>query len=150
MNPPIPLTEALNNLSSRARAHATPKITSTARVLVGNETQSQQVIESLRSDPLLAAKVTVAIEAALNATRSVWSKEAETFIEVPDYKTQLAAAELYLHNTVGLPVQRTENFHINKNVPSDGRNHPPAAIAEMKRIVAKADAEMAKRTGGTA
>jgi len=99
----------------------------------------------MRSDPVLAKKAKRAIEEAMDATRPVWSKEAETFVDQPDHKTRMVAVELYLHNTVGLPVQRTENLNINKTVARDSEKHPPAAIAEMRRIIAKGDAEMAKR-----
>jgi hypothetical protein len=104
----------------------------------------------MRSDPVLAKKAKRAIEEAMDATRPVWSKEAETFVDQPDHKTRMVAVELYLHNTVGLPVQRTENLNINKTVARDTEKHPPAAIAEMRRIIAKEDAEMAKRAGGRA
>lgn len=149
MSTPTSSTEA-SNKPVPSRPQPLPPLAREAPEMAPNGTPSQLVVQDMRSDPVLAKKAKRAIEEAMDATRPVWSKEAETFVDQPDHKTRMVAVELYLHNTVGLPVQRTENLNINKTVARDTEKHPPAAIAEMRRIIAKEDAEMAKRAGGRA
>ncbi|MBC7368714.1 MAG: hypothetical protein H7343_18215 [Undibacterium sp.] len=133
---------------SATRARPLPLRPPVEAQVEANATESQSVVQQLRSDPVMARKAKRAIEEAMDATRPVWQKETESFIEQPDHKTRMVAVELYLHNTVGLPVQRTENLNINKTVARETDKHPPAAIAEMRRIIAKEDAEMTSNMDG--
>ena len=123
-------------------AHMTP----VEAQIVANATESQSVVQHMRSDPVMATKAKREVDEAMDAIRPVWCRETESFIDQPDHKTRMLAVELHLHNTVGLPIQRTENFHINKSVTRDPDKHPPAAIAEKRRMIAAHHDESAKRT----
>lgn len=99
----------------------------------------------------MAVKVLRKIDEGLEATRSIWSKEANDMVEVPDHKTRLAAVELYLAHTVGLPVQRSENLNINARA---GAGQPirkkatPAMIEALERRLAAAKKEAAQSSKG--
>lgn len=103
------------------------------------------------SGATMAVKVLRKIDEGLEATRSIWSKEANDMVEVPDHKTRLAAVELYLAHTVGLPVQRSENLNINARA---GAGQPirkkatPAMIEALERRLAAAKKEAAQSSKG--
>lgn len=117
---------------------------------VRNENGPQIVLRGLHANQGLADKVLAEIEAAVWATTSIWDATAKAFADRPDYKTRLAACELYLAHTVGLPVQRSENLNVNATAPRPGPPRPPtpAVLAYYQRALdrAKRDAER-KRDG---
>lgn len=101
------------------------------------------------SGALMGVKVLRKIDEGLEATRSIWSKEANDFIEVPDHKTRLAAVELYLAHTVGLPVQRSENLNINARAgagQSIRRKATPMEVEALERRLARAKKEAAEES----
>ena len=98
-------------------------------------------MRGLHANQGLADKVLVEIEAAVCATTSIWDATAKAFADRPDYKTRLAAVELYLAHTIGLPVQRTENLNLTGKLPGQGVQRKPATpamIAYLERELARA------------
>ena len=106
------------------------------------------VIHGLRTNQNLGEKVLHQIEVAIEATTAVWDAGSKSFVDRPDYKTRLAACELYLAHTVGLPVQRSENLNLNAQAkPALGEVwlNTPAALEAARRMVAKAQREADRR-----
>lgn len=79
---------------------------------ISTETGAQLMVRSLRNNHALATKVVREIEASVEATTPVWDAATKAFADRPDYKTRLAACEIILAYTVGLPVQRNENLNL--------------------------------------
>ena len=116
------------------------------------ETGPQIVLRGLHANQGLADKVLVEIEAAVWATTSIWDATAKAFADRPDYKTRLAACELYLAHTVGLPVQRSENLNVNATAPQNSPRRPPtpALLAYYARELAKAKRQAEQEPPGSA
>ena len=112
------------------------------------ESASQAVLKAFAASGEVAAKVMDVIRASMAATRTKWDKDAEAFVEVPDHKTQLAAVELYLAHTIGLPVQRTENLNLSGKMPGQAAARKPATPALLAYYARELD--KAKRQGGKA
>lgn len=130
-----------NDVPSVARATLPPGDSS-----IPGETGAQFVVSGLRTNPRLANKVLREIENAVEATRPVWDSSKKSFIEKPDFKTRLAACELFLSYCVGLPVQRNENLNITApNTAAVGYEEmlrkSPALRQAMRRSVDRAEAE---------
>ena len=129
---------ATSNSADLARGTPSPGAPAVSRVRT--ETGPQIVLRGLHGNQGLADKVLVEIEAAIMATTSIWDATAKAFADRPDYKTRLAACELYLAHTVGLPVQRSENLNVNATAPQNSPRRPatPAMLAYYERELAKA------------
>ena len=100
------------------------------------------VIHGLRTNQNLGEKVLHQIEVAIEATTAVWDAGSKSFVDRPDFKTRLAACELYLAHTVGLPVQRSENLNLNaqaKPALEEVCLNSPAALDAMRRVLDKAE-----------
>lgn len=104
------------------------------------KTASQAILQAFASSGAIAAKVMAVIEAGFTATRPQFNKATQGWDEIPDYKTQLAAVELYLAHTVGLPIQRTENLNLTGKLPGSEKRKPatPAMLAYYERELEKA------------
>jgi hypothetical protein len=130
-------------------ARATPPPDAPAVSHVRTETGPQIVLLGLHANQGLADKVLVEIEAAIMATTAIWDATAQEFANRPDYKTRLAACELYLAHTVGLPVQRSENLNINARAGAGQairKKAGPMEIEAMERRLARAKKEAAEES----
>jgi hypothetical protein len=128
-------------------ARGTPSPGTATVPRVRTETGPQIVLRGLHANQGLADKVLVEIEAAVWATTSIWDATAKAFADRPDYKTRLAACELYLAHTVGLPVQRSENLNVNATAPQNSPRRPatPALLAYYSREIEKAKRQAEKQ-----
>lgn len=102
----------------------------------------REIAEALERQ-LPAQQVVKAIADALAATAVTKSG-----VSVIDHRTRLAAAELALRYTVGLPVQRTEAISVNLDADSgiglDERlAHSPALRAQLAAALARAERKSA-------
>lgn len=112
-----------------------------------SEIGPQGVIHGLRTNQNLADKVLQQIVAAIEATTAVWDAGSKSFVDRPDFKTRLAACELYLAHTVGLPVQRSENLNLNAQTSTEQNDaclSSSAAREAMRRMLDKAERDAAK------
>ncbi len=118
---------------------------------VRTETGPQIVLRGLHANQGLADKVLVEIEAAVWATTAIWDATTKAFVDRPDYKTRLAACELYLAHTVGLPVQRSENLNVNATAPQNSPRRPPtpALLAYYAREIATAKRQAEQKLPGS-
>jgi len=122
-------------------------------VPVFTETASQVTLKAFAGSGDIAGKLMDVIRGAMNATRTKWDKDTEAFVELPDHKTRLAAVELYLAHTIGLPVQRTENLNLSGKMPGAGAKRKPATpamIAYLERELAKAKRQAEQERAGAA
>lgn len=147
---------AINGEASRARATLSPGGGGGPEASPGGEDapQLQQpdaaivLLEGFKNSVGTAKKVFAAIEEALDAVRPVWNAGTQSFVDQPDYRTRLAAVELYLAHTVGLPVQRNENLNINAsaNGPKvERRPATPAMLEALERKLARVRKEVAEK-----
>lgn len=140
---------APSNSADLARGTPSPGTPAVSRVRT--ETGPQIVLRGLHGNQGLADKVLVEIEAAIMATTSIWDATAKAFADRPDYKTRLAACELYLAHTVGLPVQRSENLNVNATAPQNSPRRPatPALLAYYARELDKAKRQAEQKPPGS-
>jgi hypothetical protein len=144
---PITVTDASNLEPTLARA--TP---SRAVQPADGEDQSQSLLRAMRSSRRLADQVLRRLEEGLEATSVIWDAPTKTFVERPDFKVRLAAVELYLANTAGLPVQRSENLNITASAnpqPNliESLSRSRAAREALRRALDRADIVAARQAG---
>lgn len=153
--PAYPIVDDVAQNEGPPRARATPSPLEVmshgenvdARSQQQNQDAAQVVLRRLKEGGALGLKALEQMEAALEATRSVWDAKTKDFKEVPDHRTRLAACELYLAHTVGLPVQRNENLNINAsaNGPKvERRPATPAMLEALERRLVKMRKELAE------
>lgn len=134
------------------RAPAIPPSEVEPIVPVFTETASQLTLKAFAGSGDIAGKLMDLIRGAMNATRTKWDKDTEAFVELPDHKTRLAAVELYLAHTIGLPVQRTENLNLSGKMPGTGAKRKPASpalLAYYERELAKAKRQAEQKSPGS-
>lgn len=150
---PINQFDSQIKTAETSRAPATPASEAEPIRPVFTETASQLTLKAFAGSGDIAGKLMDLIRGAMNATRTKWDKDTEAFVELPDHKTRLAAVELYLAHTIGLPVQRTENLNLNGKMPGAGDKRKPATpalLAHYARELDKAKRQAEQQRAGAA
>jgi hypothetical protein len=142
--------EVENGQASRARAHEAPGGVAEWEKSGPAAPAAALLVQGFERAPALVEKTIQAVTNALSAEQRYFNKGTQAWEILPDYRTQLAAAEFVFKNIVGLPVQRveTKNLTITQNQPFDASS--PAVIEAMERALERAKrtaAEKEKRAG---
>lgn len=106
----------------------------------------RDVAAELATRPAVVVKMADALERGLTATRRVWDKDAKTWIEEPDTRSQLQAVFGIFSHFAGDPQKRIVHEHVQTAGldPLTTLRESPALLEAAERLVQKA----AWRTSG--